>query len=124
MALLVPLISLLLGGVVDWSCVFFVRHHMLQATREGTRILSLVGTTPEQAVARSTDYLDDYYASMVTRGVFRFATHETGASTEAVAETEEVWLEIRCKYADASLLGGWGMPAQQDMVTRLYMRRD
>lgn len=124
MALLVPLISILLGGLVDWGCVFFVRHHMLQATREGTRILSLTGTDGVMAIDRSKDYLSDYYAGMVSRGVFRFRTHETGGTSETTSAPDEVWLEIRCKYADASLLGGWCMPAQQDMVTRLYMRRD
>ncbi len=117
MAVLAPVIAILLFGVLEWGSAFWMRHHMIQATREGARVLALAGTTQEQAIQRTTAYLEEHYPGMVEGEVFRIATSDADAS-------QEVWVEVRISYREAAILGGLVMPQGSDMVTRLVMRKE
>ncbi len=118
LAVLLPVLGLLLGGIVEFGSAFWVRHHMLQATREGTRILSLSGTDEQRAIKRARDYLGKHYPGLMEREAFAFSAGREGPSDR------EVFVEIRISYGDATILGGWVLPRDHEMFTRLYMERD
>jgi Flp pilus assembly protein TadG len=54
---IIPVIVALLMGFIQFSSMYFTRHAMVHAAREGARALSVQDATVAQAVQRTSDVL-------------------------------------------------------------------
>lgn len=117
MAILAPVLAMLLVGVVNWGSVFFVQHHLVQATREGARVLARPGVDTERAKSQMNDYLTKYYPVLMQRNAFTVTAERTGESPELLT------VSVSLNFSDAGVLGGTLLPSSK-MQSTLIMRGD
>jgi Flp pilus assembly protein TadG len=115
MAILAPVLAMLLIGVVNWGSVFFVQHHMVQATREGARVLARPGVEPERAKLQMQDYLTKYYPALMERNAF------TVTATRNEQDNAVLTVSVSLNFSDAGVLGGILLPSKK-MHSSLTMR--
>jgi len=97
LAVLLPVLTLLIIGVLDWGFVLFRYQHMLQAAREGVRVRAAEGPAfPTSTAKAATEaYLLRVYPELA--GSFNVTTSGPG-STKA-------FMQVQIPYSKASITG-------------------
>ncbi len=98
--IIIPVLLVLVMGFIQFSSMYFTRHTMLHAAREGARTLAVQDATTAQAEQRTRDVLEDLIGSET-------ADQCQITSTETV---EDGIITVAIPAADASIIGdpfGW-----------------
>jgi hypothetical protein len=114
-AVVTPLLITLLFGIMEYGHVFMVRQSMVTAAREGCRIAVLQTTT-----APYTEVTDRIAELMNAAGVSNYTVEMTHATPMDPVEA----IRITTLMSDVSLLGGYILPQEKDMVVTCSMRKE
>jgi Flp pilus assembly protein TadG len=100
MALVAPLLVLIFFGIAQFGSIFFTRHTMMLAVREGARQMAIEGATVDEAKSVVEDYLEGFGINGVT---ITAQNAYKGNGDSAQARRVTVTAEIPAEQA--SLLG-------------------
>jgi Flp pilus assembly protein TadG len=114
-AVVTPLLITLLFGIMEYGHVFMVRQSMVTAAREGCRIAVLQTTTDPY-----TEVTDRIAELMNGAGVSNYTVDMTHATAQNPTES----VRIITAMSDVSLLGGFLLPQEKNMVVTCSMRKE
>ena len=111
-AILLPVLTLLLVGVIDWGLILFMDQHLIQATTLGTRIRAAEGPnySSSRAEGATRAYLVKIYPSLASD----FTVTSSGGGNRA-------WVQVEIPLADASLTHGVLVLPGGNLSTRIEM---
>lgn len=118
-ALILPLISLLLVGVLEFGQILMIKQALTNAARESTRA-AVVNLDDQQALASATTVAEDYLGRS---GVD--LTHVTIRPQFATVNGSQA-VEVTIGYAYGSNFSAWipGAPNILDLSSQVVMRRE
>ena len=98
LAIILPILTMLVVGILDWGLILFIDQHKIQASREGLRIRAAEGRNYQNSTAKAATeaYLAAIYPSLA--GDFDVTVSGNGAG--------RAWVQIEIPFADASLTQG------------------
>ena len=100
MALVTPFLVLLFLGMTELGSIFYTRHTMVLAAREGARQMAVEGATEQEAADVTNEYLSDFHINDAT---VTMQTAYKGNGDDAAARRVNV--QIQVPFSDASSLG-------------------
>lgn len=114
-AVVLPLLTTLLFGIIEYGYVFMVRQTMQNAAREGCRVAVL--STSIDPYTNVTDRVDDL---MSVTGLTTYSVNMEHATEEEPMET----VRVSIAYADVSLTGGFFLSGDNTLTTSCSMRKE
>jgi Flp pilus assembly protein TadG len=100
MALVAPVLVLIFFGIAQFGSIFFTRHTMMLAVREGARQMAVEGATVDEA----KDVVEDYLAGFGISGVTITAQNAYKGNGDT-AQARRVTVDAEIAAEQASLLG-------------------
>ena len=120
MAIIAPILVMILFASTHFSSVFFTRHTLMLAAREGARQLAIEGATVAEAQESAEEYLNGFGITGVT-----LSGENAYKGNGDSAAARRVRFEAKMSAADASLIGDvLNVFGEGEIVVYAIMRKE
>jgi Flp pilus assembly protein TadG len=113
LAIVLPILSMLIVGIIDWGFILFIDQQMIQAAREGVRIRAAEGENYDDS--RAQQATEEYLAAVYPSLAGDFTVTASGNSGG------KAWVQVVIPLADASLTSGLLVLPGGDLSIRIEM---